>query len=279
MSPTNSSKGRSRARQLRWIDIYRPEDTHIVNLDSVKEFLSELFPTIRISIKPRIDRLVEDPGASAKEFALARMKNPDSSTQDFEPMYGELDYEERVVNGDARPGGVVYDGRLLEEIYSGLVGRRGLEVASIVLTDRLVSTFSHDDLRHHLRTIVCGFPSIVSIPGIVEAPALPREYYLARQRLEAQGCGDLDLRMLKDSFRGRYFDYKDPRTADVLKGLVLQGVLYHLTLRPFCLHKNCRLFNAHWQADLIRSQIKSGGLCRAHQKQLSDLRQDPIINW
>ena len=208
------------------------------------------------------------------------MKDPNKAEQSFEPMYGELDYERRTVLGEARIGGIVYDGRRLEDMFISILDPQNLrEHASIILTDRLVSTYSTDDLRHHLRTIVCGFPSIVSLPGIVEAPAKPREYYLMKQGMELHGAGDVQLQELKKAFEGRFIDYGSPKTTEVLKGLALQGVLFHLTLQPFCENKRCRLFNAHWQEELIRSQVSSGKLCAKHENVMRRLGKEPAINW
>jgi hypothetical protein len=154
-----------------------------------------------------------------------------------------------------------------------------LETASLIFTDRLVSTYSDDDMRHHLRTVVCGFPSVVSIPGICEAPARPREYYFAKRQLEAESAGDLALVVLKQAFRDEFIDYGDPRTAEVLKGLSLQGVMFHLSLEPFCGDSRCRLFNAHWQKDLIASQIVSGRLCDKHERIVKKLSKKPVLSW
>jgi hypothetical protein len=195
-------------------------------------------------------------------------------------MNGEIDYEQRVIIGEARIGGIVYDGRRLHDLFTTILGPQDLrEHASIILTDRLVSTYSTDDLRHHLRTIVCGFPSIVSLPGIVEAPAKPREYYLMRQRMELQGAGDVQLQELKMAFKGRFVDYGSSEITEVLKGLTLQGMMFHLTLQPFCDDKGCRLFNAHWQEDLIGSQITSAKMCANHEKILRRLGKEPAVNW
>jgi len=208
------------------------------------------------------------------------MKDPNKAEQSFEPMYGEIDYERRTVLGEARIGGIVYDGRRLEDLFVSILGPQDLrEHASIILTDRLVSTYSTDDLRHHLRTIVCGFPSIVSLPGIVEAPAKPREYYLMKQGMELQGAGDVQLQELKKEFEGRFIDYGSPKTSEVLKGLALQAVLFHLTLQPFCDNKGCRLFNAHWQEELIGSQISSGKLCAKHENVIRRLGKEPAFSW
>ena len=278
MSPTSTSKARS--RELLAVEVFLPENDDLKNLRSIKPFVSSFFPTVKVDMRPNIGELVEshDIEAVGSSFASARVKDPNTSEQAFEPSYGELDYERRVLEGDARAGGVPYDGRALEDIFSKML-RPKVERATIVLTDRLVSTFSRDDLRHHLRTVVFGFPSIVSIPGIVEAPARPREYYIMKQELELQGAGDLRIERMKSSFKGRFIDYGDPRMIEVVKGLVLQAIMFHLLLEPFCERRGCRLFNAHWQEDLVWSQITSAKLCKKHAKQLSALSRRPTIAW
>jgi len=180
-----------------------PENHEIKNLRSIKPFVSSLFPTVKVEMRPSIGELIEDEqiDSVASSLASARVKDPTRAEQDFEPMYGELDYERRVLEGEARAGGILYDGRILEDIFSKIL-RPKVDRASIVLTDRLVSTFSRDDLRHHLRTIVCGFPSIISLPGIVEAPAKPREYYLIKQKLELQGGWRIEDRAAEELIQG-----------------------------------------------------------------------------
>ncbi len=215
----------------------------------------------------------------ATAFASARVKDPGKREQSFEPMYGEIDYEMRVMDGESRAGGIVYDGGKLGNALMHLLPNNDLRTAHIVMTDRLVSTFSEEDLRHHLRTLVAGFPTLVSVPGIVEAPAKPREYHVRRQALELMGASMVELESLKRSFRRRYIDYDDPRTPKVIMGLALQAVLYHLTLDPFCCIKHCRFYNAHWQEDLIRSQVKPDGLCPKHSKQMRALGREPVIAW
>lgn len=281
MSRTSTSRS-SEKSLLRIVDIHSPEQSTDVDIGEIASFLEHLFPSIRFRTKPSILTSVRKKGIEriSERFASARMKDPNKAEQSFEPMYGEIDYERRTVLGEARIGGIVYNGRRLEDLFISILGPQDLrEHASIILTDRLVSTYSTDDLRHHLRTIVCGFPSIVSLPGIVEAPAKPREYYLMKQGMELQGAGDVQLQELKKEFEGRFIDYGSPKTSEVLKGLALQGVLFHLTLRPFCENKKCRLYNAHWQEELIRSQVSSGKLCAKHEKVMRRLGKEPAINW
>lgn len=276
------STSRVAEKRLRCVNLYSSENRSAKEFTEVKSYLETVFPSVKISIRPTVFRNVpkREVDGFAEALASARMKDPSSAQQTFEPMFGEIDYERRAILGRAKVGGVVYDGRRLQEEFVRLLGRKAsLPTASIVFTDRLASTYSRDDLRHHLRTVICGFPSVVSIPGVVEAPAKPREYYLMKQRMELEGAGELLLQKLKSSFRSRFVDYDDPELFEVLKGLSLQAVLYHLTIDPFCENRSCRLFNAHWQEDLMRSQVLDGKLCKKHAKQLASLGRKPVISW
>src|SRR5690348_2255192 len=107
------------------------------------------------------------------------------------------------------------------------------------------------------------YPSIISTTGIIEAPAKPRAYYLIMQHSISQG---LNLDTLKDKFRGKFLEYHDKNLAQVVRGYAFQAIFYHITSEPFCDSKECILYNAHWQEDLIHAQIELGKLCENHQR-------------
>ena len=70
---------------------------------------------------------------------------------------------------------------------------------------------------------------------------------------------------VKKEFKSRFIDYGDKRLNDVLKGYISQAIFFYMTGEPFCEQKKCRLFNSHWQEDLIHSQVKIGKFCPAHK--------------
>lgn len=279
MSRTSTSKARS--DRLESIFLYSSENADSIDLSRTKSFIESCFPTVRVTVTHLLGRSLNSDAKEsiATAFAGARVLNPDRREQSHTPMFGEIDYETRVMTGEARAGGIVYDGFKIARAFAVHLRNPTLSTAHVLVTDRLVSTFSDEDLRHHLRTIIAGFPSVVSVPGIVEAPAKPREYYVKRQALEAMGASQLELESLKDEFKGRMLDYGDREISEVVKGLALQAILYHLTLQPFCSNKDCRFFNAHWQEDLIRSQITSGRFCARHDTLLRSLGRRPEIEW
>ena len=181
-----------------------------------------------------------------------------------EPLYGEIEYEKRRILGKTRAFGILYDGFHLQRIFREIIPReeRRLDFAHIIFTNRLLATWDDNNKRYHLRTSVYGIPAIISTTGLVEAPAKPREYYLLKQQYERLGK---DLTELKDRFKGSFIDYEDKRLTEVAKGYAMQAVFYSLTGDPFCEDKGCRLYNAHWQEELIFAQLESGyEFCQRH---------------
>lgn len=154
----------------------------------------------------------------------------------------------------------LYDGFALQRIFAEMIPAAEADHVHIIFTSLLTCTFSEDDLRYHGRTVICGTPSIVSTTGIIEAPAKPREFYLA------QLGGIVDIGSLKKKFAGRFIDYDDDRITDAAAIYTLQALFFFITDGdPFCEDKNCRLYNPHWQEELIRT-LKGGTLCRRHRQ-------------
>ena len=123
-----------------------------------------------------------------------------------------------------------------------------------------------------MRAVACGYPSVISTSGIVEAPAKPEAYYKVKAQL-AIALGAVPFDAAKEPFKGMFIDYDDPRLTEVAKGYALQAALYHITKDPFCAEPSCRLFNAHWQSELIEAQIQSGTLCARHRAVASAVRE------
>lgn len=142
----------------------------------------------------------------------------------------------------------------------------------IIITDKLIATYADTDKRLHLRAAVFGYPSVISASGIVEAPAKPKEYYLQKQKYSLLKAWELKEKEVKQKFKDRFIDYCDPRLTEALKGYIAQAIFFELTGSPFCENKSCRLFNAHWQEDLIRAQIKSGKFCKFHKAELKKIK-------
>ena len=207
----------------------------------------------------------------AREFSGIKVIDPRQKNRTTVPLPGEVGYEKRrLLNRGRQPAGILYDGGRLLDLFNQLLPEdgRGAHTLHLVLTNQLFGTWSFDDLRFHARTSIYGIPSIISTAGLVEAPAKSRQYYLTRQL-------GVSPDVLEQQFQGQFLVYDDPRITEVIKGYLMQALLYHLTGDPFCDDPNCRLYNAHWQHELIHAQLASPyEFCPRHREALSALRQE-----
>jgi hypothetical protein len=65
---------------------------------------------------------------------------------------------------------------------------------------------------------------------------------------------------------GQFINYHDPRINDVIEGLVLRLLFYFITSEdPFCEDRICRFFNAHFENDVIRVNIKEKKIRQSHK--------------
>jgi hypothetical protein len=244
-----------------------------LNIEEVAQYLAQKLGKVEIELRgnPFISNLPQD---MVSDFAgkIARTKVQEIGQEilpEQEPLYREIEYEKRRISGRTKAFGILYDGFYLQRVFPEIIPREELrlEFTHIIFTNRLFGTWDINNKRYHIRTSIYGIPSLVSTTGLIEAPAKPREYYLMKQRYEMLRK---DLTELKDSFKGSFIDYEDKRLTEVAKGYAMQAVFYSLTGNPFCEDKGCRLYNAHWQEELISAQLESGyEFCQRHSELLN----------
>jgi hypothetical protein len=200
----------------------------------------------------------------AENLASLRVINPDSVDLNENPFPPEIASERRTREGCQCGNGPVYAGIHLAALLGRGLADRGVLWGDrpLFITRDYIATFDKDDLRWHLRYAVFSFPVVISLPGIIEAPARPRQYYLLR------GQGILD-EMMPESLKDRYLTINDPRLPRVLAGILLQAFFYYQSGDPFCSDPFCSLYNAHWQEELLRSQRDEPYIvCLRHQQTL-----------
>jgi len=165
---------------------------------------------------------------------------------------------------------VMYDGFEIQNIIYDMITENDSNPNNlhIVFTNKLICTYDTADNRYHGRTVICSNPAIISITGMIEAPARPREYYFEAMRCKTQG---LDIQDIKKNYSGKFLNYHDKRLSKIAEGYLLQAIFYYMTGDTFCDSLDCRLNNAHWQKDLLYSQLKIGKLCNKHQALLDKL--------
>ena len=259
------------------VHLYDGARTDLLHFDELAEFVRSFLPNVTVLIKDDALSLAvanmsdtereEKVAGLAQAFAGARVRDLTAQEDTDTVSYGEVEYEKRrLLDTAIKALGILYDGQKLAAIYADVIGEDQLTVENVhvIFTNQLFGTWDDNDKRYHARVAVYGYPSLISTSGVVEAPARPREFYLKRRL-------GIDPIQLKEEFRGRFIDYDDPRLTTVLKGYVAQALFYHMTGDPFCQDKTCRLYNAHWQEELIEAQLTGDDFCSTHVAFLSQL--------
>jgi len=263
-----------------------------LDLNFIVRRLQKYFTGIKIDIRPHflinIDNVLAEQLVS---IIISDVKKP-FNEQPRVKVQGELDqnvdYEKNfpmylIPNGISGSNSstkkqykelILYDGFRMQRLFETMINEdeSNTDHVHIVFEDRLVCTFSEEDWRYHARTILGGSPSIISTTGIIEAPAKPREWYIKQLQVAANdigGDGDENNSNSSSSEKEKYLDYGDYRINFAAVGYALQALFFFTTEgNPFCNDINCRLYNAHWQEELIYSQIQSKRLCNEHAKML-----------
>lgn len=253
------------------IDLYEEGDLNSLDITKLGEYLEEKTHIpfrIRGNIYKRFPKTKLE--ELSKEFARVRVRDPEKMENERISFQAEVDYEKRRVQGPHRKiFGILYDGLLYQRIVSDLIfkGRLHLNHCGVLFTNQLFGTWDRDDRRYHARISLYGFPSLISITGLVEAPAKPKEFYLKRQL-------GTPVEWLKEEYQGRFLDHGDLRTTEVLKGYAMQALLFHMTGTPFCEDRDCRFFNSHWQEEVLHSQMDGRyEFCPRHEMILKGLRE------
>lgn len=258
-------------------NIYIYGDSSIgINFENLFDYVRGLFSALDVEIRRDFlgyHLVPEMLDPLAERLASIKILDPIKEGLNSNPIYGEIDYEKRkILNPSSNSVGVMYDGFRLQSILYSLIPKdeKGFDRLHIVLTNQLILTWDSYDRRYHLRVAIFGQPSIISTSGMVEAPAKPREFYILKQMI---GIGALTMADLKKRFDKRFIDYGDSRMTEVAKGYLAQAIFYHISGEPFCEDRGCRLFNAHWQEEMIYAQIESPyEFCDRHKVIIQQLR-------
>ncbi|MCM8814523.1 MAG: hypothetical protein NC931_00855 [Candidatus Omnitrophica bacterium] len=257
-----------------YIYLYDGGKSKSLKLESILEYLKNIFRKSKIQIREEfITYYIKNSNSSekeithlAREMAEIKVRKIENRNAEFEPLPGEIEYEKRRLSESSNKSfGILYDGFELITTLSKLISKEesGLNHCHIIFTNQLFATWDEDDKRYHARVSVYGFPSIISTTGLVEALAKPRGFYLKKQM-------GIDVNVLKQEFVTRIIEYDDPRMTELMKRYVMQAIFYHTTGNLFCEDKICCLYNAHWQEDVIQTQLQ---LCHKHKEIVDQISQ------
>ena len=197
------------------------------------------------------------------KIASGRILNLYTPFERHKPTIDEIESEQEGERF-TRDNIILYDGFELQNVFTEIIPKseQSSDIFHIIFTRRLTCTFDYNDYRYHGRAVICSNPSIISTTGMIEAPAKPREYYLKLYEKLSQG---LNLDSIKNEFKGKFLEYHDRNLNLVVRGYAMQAIFYYLTGQAFCESKECMLYNAHWQEELLHSQIQVGSLCEHHE--------------
>ena len=267
-----------KVRRIEKVLLYNEGVGGRLDIEEIAAYLREKIG--KVAVETRGDFFILSPEKRvdfAREFASVKIQDIGTKmVSELDPLYAEIEYEKRRILGMTSAFGVLYDGFRLQKVFSQLLAAEEctLGFVHILFTNRLFATWDEGNKRYHARTSLYGLPSIISTTGLVEAPAKPREYYLLKQQYERLGRNLLEV---KDKFKSTFIDYEDERLTEVVKGYAIQAVFYCLTGEPFCEDRGCRLYNAHWQEELIFAQLKSKyEFCERHDRILGSFRAEDV---
>lgn len=249
------------------IYLYDEPSVPEINISKLTDFLTNTF-SVEVELRKNILGFANS--TTAKEIAACRIYNTKKPFERHEPSLEEITFEQSNISDTSVTENIImYDGFEFQKVLTELIPNNELSLDKfhVIFTNKLTCTFDQNDFRYHGRTVIGSNPSIISTTGIIEAPAKPREYYFDLLSNFTKG---VNIDSVKKKYKGTYLEYHDQRLSKVIEGYLMQAVFYYLTGEAFCDKKDCRLFNAHWQNDLIYSQLKVGKLCDKHQQILNN---------
>ena len=255
------------------IILYDEPSVSEINISNLVKFLKETLP-VEVVVKDNFFK--EFTSQQIQKVSETRIFEIQNTFRRHNPSQTDLELEEqfcknsKVMEQTKKPEEadsisevVMYDGFEIQKIIRESLQDFENKTLHIILTNRFTCTYDESDARYHGRAVICANPAIISITGIIEAPAKSSEFYIEAMANRAQG---LDITSVKEKHEGEFLEYHDKRLSKIIEGYLLQVIFYVLVEESFCDYMDCRLNNAHWQRDLLYSQIEIRKLCDKHQK-------------
>ena len=184
------------------------------------------------------------------------------------PTESEIENEKSNTDNSQDEEKILYDGFEFQRIVAEHIpsNENSQNILSIILTNKLTCTFDESDFRYHARALIGTNPAIISTTGIIEAPAKPKEYYLDLMTNFSKESNE----EIKKKYRGEFLEYNDTRLSEIIEGYFLQAIMYYETGDVFCEDKECRLYNAHWQKELLELQSNKK-FCKKHEESFKEI--------
>jgi len=238
-----------------------------IQLERLKKFLKETF-SIEIEIRENIFQYMNE--NISKKIAGCRIFDLKKPFEKHVSLAEDIQLEMENKDMSEKEEMTLYDGFEFHSVITELIpiNENKMNTLHIIFTNKLTCTFDENDFRYHARAIIGSNPTIISTTGIIEAPAKPRQYYLDLMTNFSKN----KVEEIKKKYKGEFLEYHDLRISEITEGYLLQAIIYYETGEAFCIHKDCRLFNAHWQKDLFFSQLENKRFCKKHKEILDELK-------
>ena len=242
-----------------------------IQLQKLKKFIIDTFP-VKIEIRKNFFHNLET--SNYEKIASARVFDLKKPFKKYNPSTEEIQIEVENKDRSNKDEMVLYDGFEFQKIASELISGNESkeETLHIIFTNKLTCTFDESDFRYHARVWVGANPIIISTTGMIEAPAKPKQYYLDLMT----NFSKENISEIKRKYKGQFLEYNDPRISQIVEGCILQIIFYYNTGEVFCDNNQCRLYNAHWQKDLLISQIENKKICEKHKEVLIKIRNNIV---
>ncbi|MBA4718271.1 MAG: hypothetical protein HRO68_03915 [Nitrosopumilus sp.] len=254
--------------KTRKIILYNEPEVLEIQLERSKKFLRETF-SVEIEIRESIFQCINK--EMSENIASCRVFNLKKPFEKHDPSKEDIQIEKENKDMSKREEMTLYDGFEFHNAVKKLIpiNENNIDTLHIIFTNKLTCTFDENDYRYHARAIIGSNPTIISTTGMIEAPAKPKQYYLDLMT----NFSESRVKEIKKKYKGKFLEYHDLRISEITEGYLLQAIIYYETGEAFCEHKDCRLFNAHWQSELFFSQLENRKFCEKHQKIISELNK------
>ena len=247
------------------IIIYDEPTVPEIKIDNIEKFLKKTF---HVSVEIRKNFFENTNDKLFQEIATTRIFELKKPFSKHIPTEMEIQMEKENADNSQNEEKILYDGFEFQKIISKFIpaDESNQDILTIIFTNKLTCTFDESDFRYHARALIGTNPAIISTTGIVEAPAKPKEYYLDIMT----NFTEENIEKIKEKYKGEFLEYNDSRLSEVVEGYLLQSIMYHETGDAFCEDKKCRLYNAHWQKELLYAQSNKK-LCEKHEEILNKI--------
>jgi len=238
-----------------------------IQLKKIKKFITNTFP-IEIELRKNFFQFSNE--KIFEKIATTRIFNLKKQFKKHVPTIDDIQIEKENKDRTEKESTILYDGFELQNTVTEFIpiNENTDDILHVVFTNKLTCTFDEGDFRYHARALIGSNPAIISITGIIEAPAKPKQYYLDLMTSFSKES----IEEVKKKFNGKFLEYHDSRLHEIVEGYLLQSIIYYETGESFCDNKECRLFNAHWQKDLFYTQLENKKFCKKHLEIINRFR-------